>query len=515
MTPSSSCPICTEPVPPNATECPNCGAALTVEPSPAFVVEEAAKGVEIREEAGEAEKPEAAETPMEAEPPHVKAGRVKKSAREKVVKQKSEPQRERVEILSHGFPFDPSLPFICPNCGFGFDEPEQEVCPACQSAIAKEKATSEKEIHQTRVENFVEPFDREEGLEDPVLAYLYRKHVKPALMERYEPVTKKWADLFAQGSIAIPGRNVDTKPNPDRILDGSRAAMQMARLWVSPAVIHYAVASEARREINEYMRDLLCRAYQVLGQYHSWRGAQGGNYRDMEAAYQQSQLMIRKAAELQSKLSPETQSLNQSAAELLRMALSYPEKYQKVGKGKNPIIAEGAPGYEQDKQAYEEYLTAYSSLEMRVEDCREHLDLVHSSFEENIRNLEKRVEELEEEKQRKSKEAEKEAEEIKRKYALAVRVLPERKASAQAWAFWTPAIIGLVSVIALSLSELPGNTVFGVGLGAMALSYFHGFSKETFHGQALPGVQIIKWVGFFLLLWGLFPMFEEWLSIAF
>lgn len=506
--PSSSCPICTEPIPPTATECPNCGAALTVEPSPSFVVEEI---MEVAEETV------ASDVTIEAEPPPVKAGRVKKAAphtREKAAKQKPAPPRESVKILSHGFPFDPSLSFICPNCGFGFDDLEQDVCPTCQGAIAKEKAASEIGEHQKLVDGFVLPFDREEGLDDSVLAYLYRKQVKSALMERYEPVAKKWTELFLHGSVAIPGRNVDTKPNLDRLLDGSRAALRMARLWVSPAVARYAVAAEARLEINEYMRDLLCRAYQILGQYHSWRGARAGKYRDMEAAYQQAQLMVRKAAEMQSKLSSETQALNQTAAELLRMALSYPEKYQKVGKGKNLIVGEGAPGYEQDKQAYEEYLAAYSSLEKRVDDCRENLKSAQKNFQENIRKLDKRVEDLEDSKVKKGKAIEKELKEITRKHSLAVFNLPGRKASAQTWATWMPVIIGLASVGVLFASDLSALTVFGVGLGAVAFSYFHGYSKETFHGQVLPGVQFLKWIGFFLLLAGLLPLLEG-MAVAF
>jgi len=290
---------------------------------------------------------------------------------------------------------------------------------------------------------------------------------------------------------------------------------RLARLWVSAEVTRYAVLPEARLEINECLRDLLCRAYQIQGQYHSWRGARGTDYRGMESAYEQSQRMYRKAADLQSKLSPETQSLNQSAIELLRMALSYPEKYQKAGKGKNLITAEGAPGYEQDKQTYEAYLTAYSSLEKRVEDCREHLKLAQKNFQENIRKLDKRVEDLEEEKTKKAEAIEQELKDIAQEHALAVRDLPGRKASAQTWAMWMPVIIGLASVGVLFASDLTALTAFGVGLGAVVFSYFHGFSKETFHGQVLPGVQIMKWIGVLLLLAGLFPLFEEWMSIAF
>jgi hypothetical protein len=69
--------------------------------------------------------------------------------------------------------------------------------------------------------------------------------------------------------------------------------------------------------------------------------------------------------------------------------------------------------------------------------------------------------------------------------------------------------------VALSLSYLPGITIFGVGLGAVAFSYFQGFSKETFHGQVLPGVQILKWGGALLLGAGLLPLIEEWISVMF
>ena len=509
MATPSSCPICTESVPPTATECPNCGAALTVEQPPPFVIEEK---MEVAEESV------ASEVTIEAEPPPVKPARSKKVSspvRKKAEKKKPEPSRESVKILSHGYPFDPSLPFVCPLCGYGFHDLEQDVCPACQSAVAKEKAAIEKEIHQTRVDDFVSTFDREEGLDESVLAYLYRKQVKPALLERYEPVAQKWTELFAQGSVSIPGGNADTKPNLDRLLGASQAMFRLARLWVSAEVTRYAVLPEARLEINECLRDLLCRAYQIQGQYHSWRGARGTDYRGMESAYEQSQRMYRKAADLQSKLSPETQSLNQSAIELLRMALSYPEKYQKAGKGKNLITAEGAPGYEQDKQTYEAYLTAYSSLEKRVEDCREHLKLAQKNFQENIRKLDKRVEDLEEEKTKKAEAIEQESKDIAQEHALAVRDLPGRKASAQTWAMWMPVIIGLASVGVLFASDLTALTAFGVGLGAVVFSYFHGFSKETFHGQVLPGVQIMKWIGVLLLLAGLFPLFEEWMSIAF
>jgi hypothetical protein len=392
---------------------------------------------------------------------------------------------------------------------------EQDFCPACQSAIGKEKAVFEKEFDQSQVDDFISAFDQEEGLELPVLAYLYRKQITPALLEKYEPIVQRWGELLSQGSVAIPGRVENTLPNLEQILSASQSAFRLARIWASSAVSRYAVLAEAREEINEYLRDLMCRAYQLLGRYHSWRGTVGGNYQEMESTYKQSQRMYRQAASLQSQKSPEVGLLNQSATELLRMVLSYPEKFKKVGNDQNPITAQAAPGFEQDRQSYEEYLAAYSFLQERVESCRRQLKLTQQKFQQSRQELEKYVQALETSKERRLREIEEEMKTLIREHDESVHDLPELKAQARNRAIWAPIVIGFACMAVLFFSHMSNIIVFGVGIGALAFSYLNGFSKEVFHGQVSPWIRALKWAGFFLLLAGLFPLFIEWLAFVF
>jgi predicted amidophosphoribosyltransferase len=551
---SPDCPVCHDSVPVTATECPNCGAALVVgEIAPSVSADDQtfhcsrcqgeyqagarfcphcgmAFKLDAQDEVHQGELLPMEEGPVKAEtissktsvevvvvpPKPVRSKRSSSSVREEKVKSKAAPPPpDSVKILSRGYPVDSSLPYICPACGYGFQELEQDFCPACQNVVVKEKAVVEKEFDQAQIDDFISAFDQEDGLESPVLAYLYRKQVKPALLEKYEPVVQRWSELLSQGSVAIPGRVENIPQNLEQILNASRSVLRLARIWASSGVGRYAVLAEARAEINEYLRDLMSRAYQLLGRYHSWRGTVGTNYREMESAYKQSQRVYRQAVSLQSQKSTEVGLLNQSATELLKMVLSYPEKFKKIGNDKNPLTAQDAPGFVQDRQSYDDYLVAYPFLQGRVESCREQLKHTQQRFQQSEQDLKKYLRVLETSKERRLREIEEEMKTLIRMHNETVRDLPGLKAQARTNAFFAPVIIGLISMAVLFFSGTPSITAFGVGIGAVAFSYSQGFSKEVFHGQVSSGTRIWKWAGFFLLSAGLFPLIVNWLATIF
>ena len=308
---------------------------------------------------------------------------------------------------------------------------------------------------------------------------------------------------------------METQPKQEQVLKASQSVFRLARIWGSPEVAHYAVTAEARAEINEYLLDLIGRAYQLLSRYHSWKGRGAGSQREMENAYQQASSMIRQAVALKAEKFQDVGLVNQSASELLRMVLSYPEKFQKVGKGKNPISSRDAPGCEQDRRSYEDYLTTYPLLQERVESCRSHLKRTQSEFQRMTKELNKRIQSLDADKERALEKMEKERKQHIQKRDKTVALLPAMKSEAVNRATWAPVGIGLVSWVILALSNVTWLTALGVGLGSVALSYSHGFSKEVFHGEIPVWLNGLRWAGLIALFSGLAPLIGDWIAYGF
>lgn len=544
-----ACPVCGEPVDAGLPECPNCGAALAVEASAlpelprcphcqAECAPEArfcpACGKPLQEADAAAPKESAAEAALaaravrgaaeqaraqpESRPKGSKASpRVSRPARQvdPPPRRASSPKKQ-ANYPGAGTPADPAGEQVCPVCGYAFRGAEQQRCMGCEVFIYPSDAQAQGQAVREQVEAFVSAFDREQGLEPPVLAYLYRKQVKPALLELHDALAAVWKQHMAQGSIIIPGREYPELLAEEAFLADSRAALTLARLWASEAVQRYVVLPEARVEVEAYLLDLMARAYQCLGRYHSARAARAETQADMQKVYEKAQWCCLQAQALNPQIDPEVAALTAAGVELARLALSYPLRYTRLKGQKNPIPVR----MESDHAAYQEYLGAYDNLRERLQaalsqahEASERFGLLQASLE-----TQRQVLEREEAQAREHFEQERQA--AREAHGRATAILPEARRGAVNAAIWTPLGAACLVVFIMSasqaeiLQELPWVN-WALGAGSVFAGYLHGYSRNMFHGQVPDWLNALKWLAIMAMLAGLLPLFGDWLAMMF
>lgn len=527
-----ACPVCGEKVAAQAFECPNCGTILffperTIESS---TEAERAPEEEILLERGqlpgsvEVSLLQATEETAQQESASKPAGKTRKRSKTTNVKTRRKQEHSLNEHIhnlvepesSAILPVSSSLLGICTNCGHGISDLKQEYCPACGNLLFPANVLAQRDAFFLRAENFISAFDRDPDLPEAVLAYLYRKQVKPALLNEYKRVSSEWKRLTETWIVIAPGYK--SPHSEEEILAACRALFDLARLWSTDLVRHYVVLPHDRAESDAYVYDLLARAYQLLGLYHSHRGAEYNSYYQMSQKYNEAQrnylqarymLSVTGLADAFATLSSDVRRVVDAGLDLLSMILSYPTTYTSVN-DKNPIPSEFKAAFE----AYGSYLTIYSSVKELVRQASDKGQLYLQEALQAFQNLTAALEMSIQQEKHQLDMIDEDKKQVAQKWQETILQLDAQGKKILRWTWLMPFLaIVLTASIALLVSsdyyfdEMWAPLLFLV-IGSVGFGYVEGLLNRLFRSQVPIWGQILRWFVLIILLSSLFWLFS-------
>lgn len=287
--------------------------------------------------------------------------------------------------------------WLCSQCGYTFDsEADQQSCPACEAQLSRSVGWQEHDSLHTEGQNFLDSFKLAPGMSLDVRAYEYGRSIAPQLRERYQKAVEAWRQVLVHGSVAVPTSELQSRAEPAKVLAAARHLQRLALLWESAELDPFVVKIDDRRERAQRVGELRGRAYQLIGLYHSLRGAAGLATAEITAAYQTAQVWYARAEETLSACKSDLARAVHLSARLTSIVLNFPQ----TPEDPLPILdykGVQAPGIEADRAAYESYQDSLGRGRSRIDQLKDEARRLVEKARDLIAKAQVRMQELDKE----------------------------------------------------------------------------------------------------------------------
>lgn len=341
---------------------------------------------------------------------------------------------------------EPARQFYCPRCGYIAElVGEIKPCPACgQSA-----SVNDSQREQTRLDKearaLINSFNFRSGLSLDVRAYEYEGRVEPRLMETMRNRITEGEVNFANGSVTAPFSDPKERANPNQAIDAARSLLNLAALWEAPQMNDFVITLDAKRQRKKQLEDLRGRAYQLLGLYHSIRGAQGQAYPEMKIGYAKAEEWFQKSAQVLSANASEAAQSAQLSADLTSLVLRFPEAPQ--AKTPEPPSLPSTPQVVKDLATWKSYSGAYQRAQDQMTQWKNEIQTALAELSQRLETVKQRHAALEDEAEQARRQYEQRQAQIRANSAEAAQTTQEKLNRLRWFSYLAPAIICLLAVL--------------------------------------------------------------------